>query len=109
MPISRWKVISSDANVEGVRIKRAFGIVLLALILFYIGDDLSARLGLPGHRPTFGTVRVRRQIDVPQKNKKTEFYFEPPEDQACVNALFPHFGVQPCWYLNRHKNIKVNM
>jgi hypothetical protein len=91
-----------------VRIKRRLlGIIVLALILFYIGDDLSARFGIPGHRPTFGTVQVKRQLDVPQKNKETEFYFEPPVDEACVNALLPHFGVQPCWYLNLHKNVQV--
>lgn len=89
--------------------KRAFTIGFLALILFYVADDLSARFGIPGHRPTFGTVQVNRQLDVPQKNKKTEFYFDPPEDQACVNAILPHFGVAPCWYLNRHKNIQVKM
>jgi len=92
-----------------VSVKRALGFAVLALILFYIGDDLSARFGIPGHRPTFGIVTVRRQLDVPQKNKKTEFYFEPPEDQACVNALLPHFGVKPCWYLSRHRNIQVTM
>jgi hypothetical protein len=89
--------------------KRVLGIVVLALILFYVADDLSARFGIPGHRPTFGTVTVSRQLDVPQKNKKTEFYFDPPEDQACVNALLPHFGVVPCWYLKRHADVQVKM
>jgi len=89
--------------------KRTLGAVLLALTVFYIGDYASARFGFPGHRPTFGTVQVRRTLAVPQKNKKTEFYFNPPEDQACVNALFPHFGVQPCWYLKRHATVQVDM
>ena len=89
--------------------KRALGLTLLTLILIYAADDVSARFGIPGHRPTFGIVSVRRTIAVPQKNKKTEFYFNPPEDQACVNALFPHFGVRPCWYLNRHKAVQVDM
>ena len=87
--------------------KRALGMALLALILVYVADYASARFGLPGNRPTFGSVRVRRSYAVPQKNKKTEFYFEPPEDDPCVNALFPHFGVPPCWYLNRHTNVHV--
>jgi hypothetical protein len=92
-----------------VSVKRVLGIGVLALILIYILDDASARFGFPGHRPTYGTVRVRRQLDVPQKNKKTEFYFDPSEDQACVNALLPHFGVEPCWYLRRHKDVQVQM
>ncbi len=109
MPTNLRQLIYSDANLEAVSIKRALGIVLLALILFYAADDASARFGIPGHRPTFGTVQVRRQLDVPQKNKKTEFYFDPPEDQTCVNAILPHFGVEPCWYLNRHKDVQVRM
>jgi hypothetical protein len=89
--------------------KRALIIIAAALIIFYVGDDLSARFGIPGKRPTFGTVSVRREYAVLQKNKKTELTFDPPEDQACVNALLPHFGVEPCWYLSRHKTIQVNM
>jgi hypothetical protein len=92
-----------------VRIKRVLGYAVLALILFYVADDLSARFGIPGHRPTFSTLQVERQLDVPQKNKQTEFYFDPPVDQACVNAVLPHFGVEPCWYLKRHQNVQVKM
>jgi hypothetical protein len=92
-----------------VRIKRALGIVVLALIAFYVGDYASARFRFPGNRPTFGSVEVRRSYAVRQKNKKLEYYFDPPEDQACVNALFPHFAVKPCWYLNRHKIIQIEM
>ena len=90
-------------------VKRGLGIVAAGMILFYIADDASARFGIPGHRPTFSTLSVRRQLDVPQKDRKTEYYFEPPEDQACVNAILPHFGVEPCWYLKRHTNVQVNM
>ena len=92
-----------------MRIKRVLGVTALALFLVYAGDYVSARFGLPGNRPTFGTVRVRRSYAVPQKNKKTEFYFDAPEEQACVNALFPHFGVKPCWYVKRHTQIRVDM
>jgi hypothetical protein len=90
-------------------VKRVLGLLLLALLAVYVGDYLSARFGFPGHRPIFGTVTVEKSYSVLQKNKKSEFYFEPPTDQACVNALFPHFGVAPCWYLNRHKKVQVDM
>lgn len=89
--------------------KRAVRLALVAVIVLYAADYASARFGFPGHRATFGYVEVRRQYAVRQKNKKLEYYFDPPEDQPCVNALFPHFGVKPCWYLNRHKTIQVNM
>ncbi len=89
--------------------KRWLGVALLALLVVYIADDLSARFGFPGHRPTFGSVEVQRQYAVRQKNKKFEYYFDAPEEQACVNALFPHFGAKPCWYLVRHKVVQVEM
>jgi hypothetical protein len=98
------------ANLEDVRmIIRAFGIALAALIVLYVADDTSARFRIPGNRPTFGSVMVRRTYLVPQKNKKLEYYFDPPEEETCVNSLFPHFDVQPCWYLNRHKSEKIAM
>jgi hypothetical protein len=100
----------SVGNLEDVRIvKRTLGILLAAVILLYVGDDASARFRFPGNRPTFGSVEVRRSYLVPQKNKKFEYYFDPPEAETCVNSLFPHFDVQPCWYLNRHKSDKIAM
>jgi hypothetical protein len=92
-----------------VSVKQVLGFLLLALLLFYLGDYLSARFGFPGNRPIYGTVTVSKSYSVLQKNKKSELYFDPPADQACVNALFPHFGVQPCWYLRRHKSVQVEM
>jgi hypothetical protein len=89
--------------------KWAFGIALAALIVLYVADYASARFGIPGNRPTFGSVEVRRSYAVRQKNKQVEYYFDPPESQACVNSLFPHFGAQPCWCLNRHKTIQIRM
>jgi hypothetical protein len=99
----------STANLEGVKVKRALGVVLAVLIVLYAADYAAARFGFPGNRPTFGSVEVRRSYAVPQKNKKLEYYFDPPESQACVNSLFPHFDVQPCWYLSRHKTIQIAM
>jgi len=90
-------------------VKWALGIVLAAMIVFYTGDYVSARFGIPGGRPTFGSVMVRRTYAVPQKNKKLEYYFDPPEAETCVNSLFPHFDVSPCWYVNRHKSERIAM
>jgi hypothetical protein len=42
------------------------------------------------------------------KDGKTQYAFDPPAPQDCVNSLFPHFGDLPCWYLNRHKQQQVN-
>jgi hypothetical protein len=50
----------------------------------------------------FGSVVVSHYYAVAQKNGKTQFIFDPPQAETCVNALFPHSGSSPCWYLRRH-------
>jgi hypothetical protein len=35
--------------------------------------------------------------------------FDPPGPQTCVNTLFPHEGLQPCWYLKRHPEQVTNI
>ena len=91
-----------------MRPRRILAIILLALIAIYAGDWLGARLGL-FHGGTYGAVRVKKTLAVLQKNEKNEFYFLPTEDVPCVNSMFPHFGVQPCWYLMRHPVQQVQM
>jgi hypothetical protein len=46
---------------------------------------------------------------VAQKNGKTEFLFNPPQTQTCVNALFPREAYVPCWYLQRHTEQRTNI
>ncbi len=83
------------------RIRQAVGILLLAIALVYAGDYISVRYRISGGREPFGTVQVTNEYAVTLKNKKVEFYFDPPQDQPCVNSLFPHFGDPPCWWLRR--------
>jgi hypothetical protein len=92
-----------------MRIKRVLGIFVAAVIVVYAVDFLSARFGFPDHREIYGSVVVKRTYAVLQKSKKEEYYFLPPETQTCVNALFPHFGAPPCWYLRRHQTQQVQM
>ena len=81
---------------------------LLTAALLYIGDYLSLRYRIPNHREQFGTVMVERSYAIPQKDRKTEYMFDPPAPQTCVNSLFPHFGDPPCWYLRRHTRQQIN-
>ena len=89
--------------------KRLLIITLASLSALYIGDYVSIRYRLAKNRAPFGVVTVQRYYAVPQKNRKTEFYFDQPETQSCVHSLFPHFGYSPCWYLNRKKIKQINM
>jgi hypothetical protein len=81
--------------------------VVLAAALAYGLDDLSARFGIPS-RPRFSTFTVYKFYRIDEKFNK--FSYEPLSiaQEQCVNALFPHGGVSPCWYLSRHTNQVVS-
>ena len=84
-----------------------FAVVLIASI--YAGDYVSLRYRIPHNRPQFGTVTVTEMYAIHEKNSKTEYQFPPPQDQVCVESLFPHFGYAPCWYLRRHIQKRIDI
>jgi hypothetical protein len=87
---------------------RIFSVGLALVATVYVCDDLSVRYRIPKGRQPFGTVTIQRYDAIPEKNGKTEFAFEDPVIQACVHSLFPHLGYQPCWYLSRHSEQRLN-
>jgi hypothetical protein len=86
---------------------------LLAVIpgllgLLYIGDYLSIRYRIPGHRDQFGTVNVQSYYAI-EKSGKTEYAYQDPQAETCVKSLFPHFGYTPCWYASRHLEKRIDI
>jgi hypothetical protein len=83
--------------------------MLLAAAVLYETDDLSARIGVPS-RPRFSTVTINRFYYINEKFNKFSYEPIPSVEERCVNALFPHFGSRPCWYVRRHtmETIAVN-
>ncbi len=96
-----------------VILRRALAVttVLIAgmICLLYAGDYLSVRYRVPGNREQFGWVTIQSYDAIKEKNGKTEYIFSPPVPQTCVQALFPHFGYVPCWYLKRHSEPRTNI
>ena len=89
--------------------KRLLVSVILLSGILYVCDYLYARYRIEKGGKPFGTVKVQRYYSVQTKSGKPDFYFFPPENQVCVYSLFPHFGHNPCWYVKRHKVIKVEI
>lgn len=89
--------------------QRTFIAVVLTIAVVYACDYLVLRFRVATNRQPYGTVTVRPYYAVPQKDHKTEFLFDDPQDETCVNALFPHLGDSPCWYLTRNKDRRINM
>ena len=80
------------------------GVVLLTYVIDY--GVFRYRMGT---NRAFGQVTVTSYDAVPQKNGKTEFLFNDPQLQTCVNSLFPRAGYLPCWYLQRHTEQRTNI
>jgi hypothetical protein len=79
-----------------------------SLFVVYLADYASLAYRIPKGREQFGSVQVQRLLAVPQKDRKTEFIADPPEEQQCVYSLFPQLGLEPCWYLSRHAQQQIN-
>lgn len=78
------------------------------LLLVYVCDYISIAYRIPPGRRQFGSVEVQKLLAVPQKDRKTEFIADAPEQQTCAYSLFPQLGLAPCWYLARHAQQQVN-
>jgi hypothetical protein len=85
-------------------------VVVLGVALLAYGVDFAVyRIRVAMNRNPYGSVVVTNYYAILQKNGKTQFIFEPPQPESCVNALFPHAGMRPCWYLSRHPEQRTNI
>lgn len=83
-------------------VKRSLLIAAVVLAAGYGTDYVMAR------RRPLGSVLVQPYFAVPQKNGKTEFMMQDPETDSCVQSLLPHLGQQPCWYLQKHAQKRID-
>jgi hypothetical protein len=81
----------------------------LALLgLLYLVDDLSVRYrtlagkGGPVDEVTFYYATML-------KNGRVEVFYDQPQTEVCVHALFPHRGLYPCWYVARHTVLRIGL
>jgi hypothetical protein len=85
-------------------------IIVLALAAAVYGSDwLSLRYRSWRHGDVFGSVSVTPVYVINEKNGKTQYQYDSPQDQPCVRSLFPHFGYSPCWYLRRHQEKRIEI
>ena len=83
---------------------------LIALTcLAYLTDFAILRWKFKNKGNVFATVKIRPYYAVPRKDHKIEFMFQEPVDETCVNSLFPHGGNNPCWYLEKHRERRVDL
>ncbi len=90
-------------------ILRLLGVGVLLAAMVYGGDWLLVRYRSWRDRDVFGSITVTVVYVIHEKNGKTVYQYDPPQDQSCVHALFPHFGYSPCWYLSRHTEKHIDI
>jgi hypothetical protein len=75
------------------------GLALVCLsALIYLGDELWARYrGRPVEQ-----MKIGRLYAAVNHFNELEYSVGTPVMETCVDALLPHFGYTPCWYLRRH-------
>jgi hypothetical protein len=100
------------ADTHDMTGRRFLGILFLRILLgcaiaaalAYVVDAAVLRYRAASGRNAFSTVTVHPYYAMPRKDKKLEYMYDDPQDETCVNSLFPHLGDSPCWYLRRHKD-----
>jgi hypothetical protein len=97
------------ARVWVGRLKWTVLVVLGLLVLMYIGEDVWLRWKNRSGPDSFGSVTVTRYLAIHKKSGKIEYDSDEPVLEKCVNSVFPHFGVRPCWYVRRHQHPIVDM
>lgn len=101
--------LAGKSGVIKSALKWAVISLALAAVLTYIGDYGWLRYRIASGRAAYGVVAVSTDYAIHQKNGKTEFQMSDPQSQTCVNSIFPHQGMSPCWYLRRHPEKQIDI
>jgi hypothetical protein len=94
--------------VQRISLRAILALIVTAALVFTV-DYAVFRFRAATNRNAYGSVTVNHYYAVLQKNGKTQFIFDPPQAETCVNALFPHAGLTPCWYLRRYPEQRTNI
>ena len=103
MPVSNLREILRRILVGSI------AAIASAALIAYGVDFVVFRVRVATIRNPYGSVVVNHYYAVLQKSGKTQFIFDPPQPEPCVNALFPHSGSPPCWYLSRHPEQRTDI
>jgi hypothetical protein len=85
------------------RIVRTFLIAIIgAFAIVYSADWAALQFHIPKSRELYADVRVDQVYTDTNKWNEIEYSRGNPVTERCVYSLFPHDGMRPCWYVQRH-------
>ncbi len=82
-----------------------------AVVVCYLADMAWFYARLHSGTAT-SKVHRTRMLAIPHKDGKVEFQIDsnqPEEDLPCARSLFPHGGMNACWYVTKHANDPIVM
>ena len=83
---------------------RATMAAMIAAIVLYAGDWLV--FAVRSHAGNgYDTVQVQQFLSTALKGNKVEYDYLGTAQVTCAKALFPHGGVNPCWWQRRHTQV----
>jgi hypothetical protein len=91
------------------RLRQVLLIAVLLAAVTYGVDYGILRYRVSANKSAFDTVTVKQVYAVPRNDHKLEYMSGDPQDQTCVNSLFPHLGDPPCWYLRAHTKQRIDL
>jgi hypothetical protein len=83
---------------------RGVGILLLIAALAYPLDFVVWRVRV-ARGGGMGTVQVDRFTIADLKGGKEDYYPNGTETVACSKSLYPQEGHNPCWWVERHREV----
>jgi len=83
--------------------------ILFALITLLAATYLADIAVLKFRKDPTGTVTVHPYTAVPRNDKREELIFDDPRAETCVNSLFPHQQMSPCWYLRKYPERRTSL
>jgi len=76
--------------------------VIAAIAIVYSADWAAFHFHIPSSRQLYADIRVDQVYTDTNKYNETEYSRGNPVIERCVYSLFPHNGMRPCWYVQRH-------
>lgn len=94
-------IVSDWMSMKKILLRTVIFVLAIAA-LAYVVDYFIWRVRVATNHNPYSSVTVQYYYAIGEKNNKTEYDFQPPQQETCVNSLFPHSGYSPCWYERKH-------
>ena len=83
--LSRWLLLGAGA----------------LLLVLYVGDSVAVRYRMARTASGGPLDEVTFYYATLLKNGRVQVFYDQPQTEVCIHALFPQLGYRPCWYAHR--------